>query len=164
MKTIDSLGIYWTFGSGEDKYQDEVDGIIFYGYWKTPFPKGILNNLDAFKQIWRNSDVEIKPRVWEGTGNCDLSIEIRIDKWPERLWASCIEKSLKWFVQLGADVAWCGGEYSSPSLDVFNYEESSGEIYGAYSCEAGFLCKSGLYEEYSALGMEELTKLKRAIE
>ncbi|WP_416638340.1 hypothetical protein [Pseudomonas sp. OHS18] len=36
MKTIESLGIYWSFvdeASGEI-YQDEVGGVVFYGYWR----------------------------------------------------------------------------------------------------------------------------------
>lgn len=164
MKTIDSLGIYWTFDTGKEKCQDEVDGLIFYGYWKKHFSEHRLNNLDVFQEFWRNSEVEIKARIWEGSENCNFSIEVRIDKWPLEHWNNCIKKSLKWFVLHGADIAWCGAEYSSPSLGVFNYKEPSGEIYAAYTRETGVLCKSGLHEEYCELGEEELTKLKRVIE
>jgi hypothetical protein len=160
MKTIDSLGIFWTCESDGEKYQEEVNGLIFYGFWKTGFPQEILDKTDTFRKIWSDSGVEIKPRTWAGDFNANLSIEVRIDKWPMDCWDFCIEQSLKWFIEFGAQVAWCGSEYSSPSLDVFNLDESSGEIYAAYSNETGYVCRSGLLDEYQELKAEDLQKFK----
>lgn len=164
MKTIDSLGIFWTFDSDKEKYQDEVDGLVFYGYWEKPFPQEILDHVDDFLELWRHGQIEIKPRVWDGRENCNLSIEVRIIEWPINHWNNSVEESLRWFVKHGAVIAWCGAECSSPSLDVFSSEESSGGIYAAYTPKTGFMCKSGLYEEYDELGEEEHAKLRRALE
>jgi hypothetical protein len=164
MKTKDSLGIYWTFSVDGDRYQDEVSGLIFYGYWKKNFSEDVVNNLDGFVKIWADSEIEVKSRLWEGAENCNFSIEVRIDRWPEKDWMTCVKESLKWFSNQGAEIAWCGGEYSGPSLNVFDPEDTSGGIYAAYTCHTGFVCKSGLNEEYIELGEREITNLKNAIE
>jgi len=41
-KTIESLGVFWTFkdkNTGNTLGQEEVDGLLFYGYWRTSYSK-----------------------------------------------------------------------------------------------------------------------------
>jgi len=159
MKTLDSLGVFWTFESSEGKYQEEVDGIIFYGYWEIDFNSLILENIQQFKDIWNDFNVEVRPRTWEGRLNSDISIELKINKWSVDDWDNCLQKSLKWFINLGAEIAWCGGEYSGPSLDVFSDNECSNEVYAAYTTNAGYICNSGLNDEYKPLEKKDLIKL-----
>ena len=156
MKTIDSLGIFWTVNSDSGIHQDEVNGLIFYGFWENEFSNEVLKNLEAFASFWVDSEISVKPVIWEGNDNANLSIEVHIIKWPIKNWLLCVEKSLKWFVELGAKVAWCGAEYSSPSLGSFRQNESSGEVYAAYSHKMGFLCKSDLMDEYQQLNIKDI--------
>lgn len=163
MITRDSLGIFWKFQLEDEQYQDEVGGLIFYGFWKKNFPGDIQNSISDFQSIWLGSTVFFNPRVWESISNAQLSIEVRIDHWPSVGWLDYIEKSLKWFVDLGAQVSWCGTEFSSPSLAIFDVDESAGEIYAAYSNSLGLICKSDLFEEYKELGPDDLNAFKKII-
>lgn len=164
MKTIESLGIYWSFESETGCYQDEVDGIIFYGYWKEGFTKEIIDKTGEFEDIWKNAEVEMKPRLWKGSSNCNLSIELWIKRFPENGWENSIYSSLKWFLKYGAILSWCGGEFSSPSLDSFRKNSLSSEVYAAYSQKTGFLCTSDLYDDYSALDDSKLSSIGDVIQ
>lgn len=91
----------------------------------------------------------------------NLSVEVKLNVWPDKIdWISCIEKSLRWFVDGGAIVSWCGTEMSSPELDIFIPEESSGSIYAAYSKEAGLFIGSGLDEEFRELDERQIKEFK----
>ncbi len=164
MKTIESLGIFWTFTTSQEKFQDEVDGLIFYGYWKNDFFKEKLASLETFKSIWGEGKIEVRSIIWEGDSNCNFSVEVRILMWPEQSWILCIEDSLKWFTKQGACIAWCGTEYSTPSLDIFELGEVSDEIYAAFTSNTGFLCNAGLYDEYSNLSKEDIFKLRESFQ
>jgi hypothetical protein len=130
MKTIESLSVYWTFkdaASGE-VYQDEVAGLVFYGYWSASHPLSISENVNKFNEVWHGV-IETKLTAWEGEGSASFSIEVKINEWPcESEWISCIENSLKWFIENGADLSWCGGELCSSLLDVFRPDEGSGNV------------------------------------
>lgn len=159
MKTIESLGVFWTFqdASSGDIYQDEVSGLIFYGYWYD-FAKDICKDLCSFELIW-NGYAEVRPRIWGGSFISDFSLEIYIKSWPsDLLWKTYIEKSLRWFIKNGARVSWCGTECCSPSLEVFFPDNSAGTVYAAFNMEAGFACGAGLHEEFLELTSEELAR------
>ncbi|MCO6059745.1 hypothetical protein NG726_24165 [Pseudomonas sp. MOB-449] len=165
MNTIDSLGVYWTFidPSSNEVYQDEVSGLIFYGYWSQGYSNCVVDNISFFDAIWQGG-VDIKAREWEGGGMSNLSIEVKINVWPNKAqWISCIEESLRWFSTNGAVISWCGAELSSPSLDVFCPREGSGSIYAAFCESVGFLCGSGLYEEYRDLDAMQLERFHKKI-
>ena len=51
MKTIDSLGVFWSFvdDSTGEIYQEEVDGLIFYGYWPEMEMHNAVNDLSSFE-------------------------------------------------------------------------------------------------------------------
>lgn len=158
MKTIESLGIYWTFESDtEENYQDEVDGLIFYGYWgDKPFE---LPSHESFISFWGDSEIELKMRIWDGERMAKLSIEIYIKKWPsEKNWMHCIKQSLIWFIEAGARIAWCGTESSTPSIDIFDSSRSLGGMYAAFSPEIGFFCNSNLNDTYEELSNEQMLK------
>ncbi|MFJ4196043.1 hypothetical protein [Pseudomonas sp. NPDC089534] len=166
MKTAESLGIFW---SCEDPAtgnvcQDEVSGLIFYGYWSQGFTPGFADRLEAFEAIWQGR-AQFKPRLWEDASLSDLSVEVRILAWPcDSDWPSLIERSLAWFVGLGATIAWCGTEYSSPSIEVFSLDDEpwAGNVYAAYSHATGLLLGSGLSAEYRELEPVELDHAYKA--
>jgi hypothetical protein len=162
MNTKSSLGIYWSIAdpSSGKVYQDEVSGLIFYGYWRRGYASSIADNLSEFKAVW-DGGVDIKPREWDGEDVSNMSIEVKINVWPDKVgWISCIEKSLRWFVDGGALVSWCGTEMSSPELDVFIPEGSSGSIYAAYSKKVGLLVGSGLEEEFRELDEKQIKEFQ----
>lgn len=163
MKTKESLGIFWTFETRSDgeKYQDEVAGLIFYGYWNSDLSEQVQKCVTTFIAIFGKENVETKLRKWEGEGNCNYSIEVFIKSWPsEQQWLHCIENCLRWFTDKGAVIAWCGSELCGPTLDVFNLGDSTGSVYAAYSPNIGLLCNSGLNDEYRGLETNQLIKIK----
>lgn len=163
MKTKVSLGIFWTFEppSGGEKYQDELAGLIFYGYWSSDAPELVQKCVNTFIAIWGKVNVATKLRKWEGEGNCNYSIDVNIKSWPnEHHWRFCIGNSLRWFTDQGAAIAWCGSELCSPTLAIFNPGDSRGSVYAAYSPDIGFFCNSGLYDEYRGLETNQLIEIK----
>lgn len=165
MKTSDSLGIYWSFmdDSSSDLYQDEVAGLIFFGFWKAAYSSKIVEKVAFLNIIWKEF-ADIKIREWEGDALSNLSVEIKINYWPtERSWKKNIESSLRWFVDNGALISWCGGELSSPSLSVFHPESGAGSVYAAYCESIGFACGSELNSEYYDLDAVELEKFAGAV-
>ncbi|WP_275628640.1 hypothetical protein [Pseudomonas sp. 273] len=165
MKTIESLGVYWAFideSSGEI-YQDEVGGLVFYGYWRERGFSEIVGNESSFEAVWEGS-ADVKFRKWEGEGMSNLSAEVKINMWPDELkWLSYVERSLRWFVEHGATVSWCGSELCSPSLDVFSSGEGSGSVYAAYSEDLGFVRGSGLEEEYQDINASQLDEFNKIV-
>ncbi|WP_085656752.1 hypothetical protein [Pseudomonas sp. B11(2017)] len=166
MKTAECLGIFW---SSKDPAtgnvcQDEVSGLIFYGYWSQGFSSEFANRLAAFEAIWQGR-AQFNPRLWEDASLSDLSVEVRILAWPsDSEWPSLIERSLAWFVSLGATIAWCGTEYSSPSIEVFSLDDEqwAGSVYAAYSNATGLLLGSGLSADYRELEAVELNHAYKA--
>ncbi len=168
MNTRESLGIFWTFEefdeSGETvSYQDEVDGLIFYGYWKKSLPEELLDP-DSISKLWKGADIQTKLIKWdEESYNC-YSIEIYIKTWPEEsFWEENIKCSLLWFCKQGAVLSWCGAEDCSPSTDVFDPDLASGNVYAAYAPKVGFICNSPLYGEYQELQDEQLLQFKNIL-
>ncbi|GLU39863.1 hypothetical protein Pssp01_39560 [Pseudomonas sp. NBRC 100443] len=51
MKTIEILGICWAFidDSSGEIYQDEVGGLVFYGYWRERVSSEIVGNESSFE-------------------------------------------------------------------------------------------------------------------
>jgi hypothetical protein len=165
MKTNQSLGIFWTFERLDDighviKYQDEVDGLTFYGHWKDKCPNELA--LDSFIGLWKGANIQARLTKWDDENYRCYSLDVRIEKWPnDDQWKAYIECSLQWFVAQGAVVSWCGNEDCSPSLDVFNPDLSPGSIYAAYTPETGFLCNSAsLHDEYQELQDKQLLQVK----
>lgn len=166
MRTSASLGIYWTFvdkNTGEI-YQEEVPGLIFFGYWKGGYSSDVAKNISSFKNIWADFS-EIKAREWVGEDLSNVSFEMKINLWPtERRWKESVEASLRWFVNRGALISWCGGEFSSPSLDVFRPDCHAGSIYAAYCNSVGFVCGSSLSSEYRDVDVVDVEKFMRVLE
>lgn len=165
MKTIESLGVFWTFidGVSGEIYQDEVDGLVFYGYWREKDFGDVVGNESFFETVWEGN-ADVKFRKWDGEGMSNLSAELKINIWPEKFkWLSCVEQSLRWFVERGAIVSWCGSELCSPSLDVFSSVEGSGSVYAAYSESLGFFYGSELEEEYQDMNALQLSKFSKIV-
>ena len=160
MRTLESLGLFWSVKDpvAGHVYQDEVSGLIFYGYWSKGFTKELTKELTSFESIWKGG-AEFKSRLWEDESLSDLSIELRITSWPtESMWSLIVKESLEWFVSHGATIAWCGTEYSSPSIKVFcvDDEQCAGDVYAVYSDKTGLLLGSDLLAEYKELEPYEL--------
>lgn len=165
MRTSDSLGIYWSFVDGDsgELYQDEVAGLILFGFWKAAYSPEVMEKAAFLNNIWKGF-ADIKLREWEGDALSNLSVEIKINSWPiEKVWKKYIEASLRWFVDNGALISWCGGELSSPSLSVFHPESGAGSVYAAYCESIGFACGSELNSEYHDLDAVALEKFAGAV-
>lgn len=157
MKTKESLGIIWSFQTEAGIRQDEVDGLIFYGFWNEDDIDKSNLSLDEFKRNWPMLSISTKHRLSNVENTAQLSIEIKIDQWPnEDQWLGCIETSLKWIVEQGAAIAWCGTEYSSSHVSKLLSDSSSGNIYAAFSNRRGFVCDAGLEDEFKELSLETL--------
>jgi hypothetical protein len=166
MKTKESLSLVWTSEStGEDgrteRVQDEVDGLTFYSYWPHSAPAKLRENT-YFAQLWDGASIVAKLTKWDEEESRILSLDVRIYEWPDPMcWLECVSSTLKYFVEQGALVAWCGGEESSPSIDVFDPVSASGSVYAAYAQSTGFICNSGLLDDYEWLTDEQLLSIKR---
>ncbi len=162
MKTKESLSIFTSFTSREGTFQDEVDGLVFYGYWNNNVPSIYDIDFKKFRKCWSTSEITTNHRTSEVEGYAQLSIELRIHTWPdEGSWFVFLENSLKWFVRQGATVSWCGTEFSSSDLGSCLSDSSSGNIYAAYTDERGFVCEAGLTDEYQELSHETLKSFGR---
>ena len=161
MKTRESLGIFWSFKNKEGIGigQEDVDGIIFYGLWKP-----CINSLkeDGFKNIWNSFDVDVKLTKWGAIENASFSMEVYIKTWDDCSWENTVAKSLRWFVDQGAVLAWCGSEMISPSLTELEPIEQS-QIYAAYSEETGLLCNSALDDDFEGLSILDLERCQKII-
>lgn len=123
----------------------------------------MAKNISSFKSIWADFS-EIKVREWVGEDLSNLSFEMKINLWPtEGRWKESVEASLRWFVNRGALISWCGGELSSPSLDVFCPDCHAGSIYAAYCNSVGFICGSSLNSEYRDVGVVDVEKFMRVL-
>lgn len=165
MKTSDSLGIYWPCIDkvNNEIYQDEVSGLIFYGFWSHGYSSEVLGNVDSFENIWMGG-VDIRFREWSGEAMSNLSIEMKINSWPSKnRWRESIEASLRWFIENGALISWCGGEWSSPSLAVFMEDQRSGLVYAAFCKSVGFAWGSDLESEYRDVEGSELRKFEQVV-
>ncbi|MBB4868244.1 hypothetical protein HNP46_007164 [Pseudomonas nitritireducens] len=165
MKTIESLGIYWSEidPGSQEMYQDEVVGLIFYGYWSGRQDFEFLERISTFSSIWGGA-AELNAREWDGEWMCNFSIEAKILTWPDgEEWKSVLEDSLKWFVENGAAISWCGSESCSPSLEVLDPESGAGSVYAIYSKDLGFSCGSELMEEYKDVDDAKLLAYGRNI-
>ena len=169
MITKESLGIYWTFEEynlqvkKSNFYQEEVDGIIFYGYWNRELPKKLLA-LSDFIKLWLNSEIEVKLRKYDSVEYNCYSLEVRIIQFPNCfLWKKTLKNSLNWFNKQGAIVSWCGDEYSNALIDIFDSKLASGNVYAAYNSKVGFICNSSLNQEYQDLTDEQLLEFKNSL-
>lgn len=168
MDTRNSLGIFWGFEDLDEhgkiiKYQDEVDGLTFFGYWKEGLPEK-LSPLDSFVKLWKGAEVQAKVTKWDSENYRCYSVEIHIMKWPDDSdWEKNIRCSLAWFCDQGALMSWCGAEDCSPSIDVFDDSLSAGNIYAAYAPNIGFKCNSALFERYEELDKSQLKRFKEVL-
>ena len=157
MKTKESLGIFWSCTTEEGVHQEEVDGLLFYGYWTDCLALSPTLDYENFEKCWVPSNVSIQHRRSEVERYAQFSVDLRIHTWPSPTqWIICIEKSLKWFTRQGAAISWCGTEYSSADVGTSFSNSSSGNIYAAYSDDTGLVYGSGLNDEYQELSLEIL--------
>lgn len=170
MKTRASLGIFWTFeemdNNGDlNSYQDEVDGIVFFGHWPTKLSLALNLNLSSFSDRWLGSKTQVKGTTWDSSNYNCYSVEVYVQKWPNQAsWMRIVESSLSWFCEQGALLSWCGGETCSPALEVFDADSSAGEVYAAYAPSVGFVCNSDLFDDYAELSKNQLEQFKTILE
>jgi hypothetical protein len=163
MKTIENLGIYWPIAEKKGHYHDEVDGLVFYGYWAVDFEYNVIDTVPIFLQCWPPNTVEIITRDWDKSSDSKFSIELRVLEWPKSNWLEHVKLSLKWFISNGAEIAWCGNEFTTNSISVFNPNQNCGEVYAAYTRKGYLYCNSDLQEEYRCLDKKDLSKIWSSI-
>jgi hypothetical protein len=135
--------------------QEEGDGLRFFGHWKTHFPHS-LHGLSAVLQAWPEQGIEASLVRWDGENYPVFTLEVAILRWPSAdEWPVLLEKTLKWFTDQGAIVAWCGDELSTASIDNFDPILARGNVYACYF-DGRFILNSNLDEEYRILTDEQL--------
>ena len=153
--TKSSLGIFYYTAQGHE----EVEGLSFFSYWPDSFNK----NMDCTElySMWGINSIKTEFCSSEYDGKKIVTVNVRIRKWPtSEQWLELIERSMRYFIDNGALVAWCGGYDGSPSIDVFDPSKASGNVYAAYSIKSGFLCNAALNDEYKSLTDNQLLKIK----
>lgn len=163
MKTVDALYIVWRFSDEAENSFEEVFGLIFYGYWVEGFDDSLVDEIGSFREIWSGGLVEILPRHWEGVNNANLAIEVRFERVDSTRWLKNVEQSLRWFTARGAEIAWCGGEDCTQSIEVIASDSPSGNVYAAYSDHAGFHCLADLHAELIGLSSREIDILRNKL-
>ena len=115
-------------------------------------------------RLWKGAEIQTKLIKWDDENYRCYSVEVYIMRWPDNSnWEKIIRCSLSWLCDQGALLSWCGAEDCSPSLDVFDYSLSAGNIYAAYAPRAGFKCNSALFERYKELDEHQLNQLKEIL-
>jgi hypothetical protein len=158
--TKDALGIVWMSGSEASLADAEKPGMVFFGYWSV----GDLPDVDetGFLGLWPQGTIECRVRKW--AEHQSVGVDFLVHSWPDaRDWSHLLTIVLKRFIDLGALVAWCGGELSSPSVSSLNPAQSDGLVYAGFSSEAGLICLSGLDEELVYLDDTQLGILWKTV-
>ena len=155
MTTKDSLWIVAFDGEGHN----ELSGIAFYGLFK--------NQIDfdstSIKSIW-NGFAIIQNQVWYKDYSV-CSIQIVINEFPSNeVWKSLIKNTLESFINTGAYLAWCGDESCYASLDIFDPQQSSGNIYSCLLKNKKWFFNASLEDEIVFLDDEQLLNVKHFLE
>ena len=163
--TKDVLNVFWTMeqplkNQSHVRQQDEVAGMLIYGFWKQPytdtdcvFPLHFWTHTCAEKRyLYRYDDCHV------------VEWTLRIIDWPEsELWNDMLRKTMEYICCNGASVAWCGleGAYQEPHR-LFVPETQDG-IYAAYTSRYGMMMHALLDSLYCELSDLELVKLRNII-
>ena len=155
MITRESLGIFWDDGNG----QEEADGIIFYGFWQDDIPSSL--DVESFKEIWKDTGVQLRIRKWDTSDYKTYSIEVLLLEWPryDSDWDILLKKSMTWFIKNGAVISWCGDEFSNPDPEIFNPQKNIGAVYAAFTPKVGMICNSKLSGEFVHLSDKQLAEV-----
>lgn len=130
---------------------DEVDrvgldapGIMFAGWWRSHPPA--VSAFDSFATCWPPDCATFKYRVESlkeiGGEGYQAFAYVRILHYPEA-WTSVIAKSLEFFTNRGAAIAWAGGYECFVRYRVGDKLKG---CYAAFTSKGGLICLGGLDE------------------
>lgn len=154
-----SREVLWIY----DRAPEEADGVVFNGYWgpDSPLPK---LDVGEFSSIWSEGAVVCHSRAMPDDYFV-ASIVVKILRYPAAGdWIPALRSALRWFVERGAVVSWCGHELCSQSIEAFGPHCGDGLVYAAYSNRTGMLCRSGLDDEVQFLDDSDSLRLWQVIE
>lgn len=122
-----------------------MSGIVFAGWWQRDPPA--LSEFDAFASCWPPNSATFKYLLESleelgGEGH-QVFAYVRILNYPEQSWTEVIAKSLEFFTDRGAAIAWAGG------YECFVRYTHGGKplgCYAAFTPEGGLVCLGGLDE------------------
>jgi hypothetical protein len=170
MTTREGLGIFWIVseanGEGElEKYHKEVDGFTIHSLWREEPDDAIAKRVvKKIKRIWPQGAIKVHPSPVFAEEYSDLCIDVRVLEWPnQNEWMSILERTLKFFCDLGAKVAWIGIEGSFAWPRLFEPDTMKETVYAAYMPSHGLLVGSSLDEELRFLSREEMSKLRETL-
>lgn len=148
------LTIFWLQEGGHV----EVPGIYFYGYWgDVPTPRASLR----LSEFWELVASELSLDEFEAEQGHFLAVAVWVKSWPaDSIWRSAVEGTLKKMIELGAQVAWCGGELTSWSLTELDPKTYAGCIYAAASVDREPIMHSELWSDQMIfLSEDEISRL-----
>jgi len=155
MTTKDSLWIVAFDGEG----QNELSGMIFYGVFKHQ----IYFDNTLIKNIW-GEFAKIENQVWY-QDNLVCSIQVVINSFPNNEnWESFIQDTLNTLITCGAHAAWCGDESCYASLEIFDPEQSAGNIYSCLLKNKSWFINASLEDEIEFLSDDQLIQIKQFLE
>lgn len=163
--TEDVLRVFWTVeqkstDGSYKKYQEEVEGLLFYGYRDQNNTSEIKFPLDLWPDGTHSKEYVYIEKDWT-----IIEWTVRLAEWPKpSAWCDTLENSMRSICQQGIVVAWCGTEgfFNGPAK-LFLPEATGNSIYAAYLPAHGMACSANLNEGYQGLSTETLLKLRAAI-
>lgn len=141
MSAASEFFIFWLMDDGHI----EVPGIYLHGYWSSALiPKTAFDLADCWKAV--ASEISFQ-KIGAEQGNF-LVASVWVKSWPDDpTWRSVIEATLEKMVEAGAQVAWCGDEYTSWSLAELNPSTYGGRVYAAASPTQRPIMHSDLFSD-----------------
>jgi hypothetical protein len=123
----------------------DVPGILFAGWWERQPPE--LSEFGAFANGWPPESATFKYSLESlaelGGKGFQAFAYVRILRYPEDSWMQVIAKSLSFFTDRGAAIAWAGG------YECFVRYMAGGKLLGCYAAftpKGGLACRGGLDE------------------
>lgn len=153
--TEESLSIIWD--------NEEMPGLTIYGFWLTD----IVSNPDFPLKFWDNQFGVKVQRLYDCENN-DWTVfvwDMIITHWPSASeWINKLNNTLKYLVEHGALVAWCGleGYFADPPY-LFDPVYMSGGIYAIYTQQFGFVCTAYMGKSFRVIADNELNNIRELI-
>jgi hypothetical protein len=158
MNVTDNLVIFWNTPEG----QYETDGIYLYGLMP---PNPGRYRLGSVTAPWKPVSVQCKESNIESKRGPVLVVTIKFDTMPNAMhWYTNLESALTSLLDIGAIVAWAGGEDCTWSPDVLDPKSGAGNVLAAKSTSTGFLCNANINEPIKFLDDSQLAALWSFVE
>lgn len=124
-------------------------------------PDTLGRDTEAISAAWKPVSVKCQVSKLESELGPVLLVAVKFDGLPDaRVWKSILDAALTQLHDLGAIVAWAGGEDCTWSPDVLDPESGAGNVLAAKYASTGFLCNANLDEPIEFLDDSQLASLR----